>query len=152
MPLVKVNDTSSARSAPSVRKRAGVAGGVAGAFEGLLNATGAAEISEAAGVGAAGGIGSIDSMLALQSMSEEESRRKAAVKHGESMLDSLESLRASLLAGRIPPEVLRELGSRLARQRAEALDPKLIEILDDIELRVAVEKAKLEQAARGGYY
>lgn len=144
---MKINDSASIRSASGIRKRAGTSGASGVSFEGLLNAAESSGAAEAGSVNTVGGIGSIDSMLALQSISEEEASRREAVQQGHSMLDSLENLRSALLTGRVPPEVIRELDARLARQRATTSDPKLLEIMDDIELRVAVEKAKLEQMA-----
>ncbi len=129
-----------------MRRKTGIAG--AGSFEGLLNTGETAATGEAANVSDMAGISSLDGVLALQGMSEEESRRREAVRHGHSLLDSLEALRRSLLAGTVPAAVIRELDTRLARTRAGVADPKLLEILDDIELRVAVEKTKLEQALK----
>lgn len=145
---MKISDSSSIRSAQGLRRKSAGAGVGAGGFESLLGGLEAAGTAEAGGIHATAGISSVDGMLALQSMSDGESRQREAVQQGHSMLDALESLRSSLLSGIVPPEVLQELDRRLARQRTEVSDPKLLEILDDIELRVAVEKAKLEMAVR----
>ena len=48
-----------------------------------------------------------------------------------------------LLAGRIPTHLLNELVLALRERRPEFTDPRLGEILDEIELRASVELAKL---------
>jgi hypothetical protein len=143
---MKINDSSGIRSSAPLRRKTGVQG--AGGFEDLLNLGEAGAADAAGGVSDVAGISSLDGVLALQGMSDEESRRKEVVRQGQGMLDTLESLRRSLLAGIVPASVIHELDARLSRQRIGISDPKLLEVLDDIELRVAVEKAKLEAALR----
>jgi hypothetical protein len=59
------------------------------------------------------------------------------------MLDRLDEIRLGLLSGAVSKERLVEL-SRLARaRRADVDDPRLVEVLDEIELRAEVELAKL---------
>ena len=64
--------------------------------------------------------------------------------HGESVLQRLEQIRMGLLAGRIPTQLLNELVRNLRRPRPGFTDPRLGEILDEIELRASVELAKLD--------
>jgi hypothetical protein len=142
---MKIEDNTPVSHAGTARRKAASSGAAAG-FEGFLDAAGSTASGSSASAEVAG-IGSLDGMLALQGISPEEARKRETVRQGHSLLDALEALRSSLLAGRVPPEVILELGARLARQRTEISDPKLLEIMDDIELRVAVEKAKLELAA-----
>jgi hypothetical protein len=61
------------------------------------------------------------------------------------MLDRLEAIRLGLLEGWIGGESLRSLRRLVSERRGDLGDPKLGEILDEIELRAAVELAKLEQ-------
>lgn len=143
---MKIVDNTPLGPAYGTRRKTGASSVQGGNFEQLLGASEAASAADASAVSDVTGIASMDGMLALQGVSDEEIRRRETVRQGHSMLDTLEALRASLLAGRVPAEVVMELGSRLSRQRAGISDPKLLEILDDIELRVAVEKAKLEKA------
>ncbi len=88
----------------------------------------------------------LSNLFALQEISEEERKRERALKHGKSMLDSLERLRQQLLMGEIPSHMLAELSIKLEEEKQTLSDPRLMEILEDIELRVAVELAKLEMA------
>lgn len=82
-------------------------------------------------------------LLSIQEIADATTGRSRARARGEAMLDRLEDIRLGLLAGGVPRERLVEL-SRLARaRRAEAVDPRLVEVLDEIELRAEVELAKL---------
>lgn len=105
--------------------------------EGGLSAAEASEVASSASLGG---------LLALQEISEEERRRQKLVKQGKNMLDTLESLRQRLLIGEIPARMLPELEASLSAQKEGITDPKLLEIIEDIELRVAVELAKLEMS------
>jgi hypothetical protein len=46
--------------------------------------------------------------------------------------------------------MLQDLSRHLSVQRQHLNDPRLMEVMDDIELRVAVELAKLENAFHSG--
>jgi hypothetical protein len=63
--------------------------------------------------------------------------------HAEDVLDRLEALRAWILVGAMPKDKLVELAQRLRAQRQRSDDPRLNEIIDEIELRAEVEIAKL---------
>ena len=97
-------------------------------------------ISDVAATAAMGGL------FALQEITEEEKRRSRWIKRGKDMLSSLDKLRAQLLMGEIPAHMLSELAENLAQEKEEITDPRLMMIIEDIELRVAVELAKLEMA------
>jgi hypothetical protein len=55
----------------------------------------------------------------------------------------LDELRLAILDGRLRPVDLERLTRLVAEQRTAADDPRLAGILDEIELRAAVELAKL---------
>ena len=92
-------------------------------------------------------ISSVGSLLTLQEMPEDELSNRKAIMHSKTTLETLEKLRHSLLMGSVPAHVLHDLNRMVNSQRHLAVDPKLKEILDDIELRAAVELAKLEKAS-----
>lgn len=88
----------------------------------------------------------VDMLLSVQEMPDALAGRKRALQRGNSLLDQLEELRLGLLAGIFPRERLGEL-ARLARTARDAVeDPRLATVLDEIDLRVAVELAKLDLA------
>lgn len=126
----------------SIKKRANVTGS---AFETYLDASSAESVSET-GSGTPVAVTSLDTMLSIQQLTEEEARRKKVVGKAHEALNQLEKLRHSLLMGQIPAYVLRNLSNILAEHRERLVDPRLNEVIDDIELRAAVELAKLEMA------
>lgn len=85
-------------------------------------------------------------LLGLQEVSGDEIERKRAMKKGKSIIDALDQLRDALLIGSLSPATIRQLETVLAEKRAVNNDPRLNAILDEIEVRAAVELAKLERA------
>jgi hypothetical protein len=90
--------------------------------------------------------GALASLLALQEMPDATARRRKAVARGDLLLDRLDELRLGLLSGSMPRERLADLARAVRGAREEVDDPRLAEILGDIELRAAVELAKLAEA------
>ncbi len=97
-----------------------------------------------AGITGAGPIQSVDSLIALQGSDDVAERHGRARARGEALLDRLDSLRTDILLGRVPRHRLDELGALVRSSRAAVDDPKLGEVLDEIELRAEVELAKLD--------
>jgi hypothetical protein len=88
-------------------------------------------------------VGGIDSLLALQEVHPDETRG-AVRRHAEDLLDELDELRHGLLVGALSRSQLKRLKTLVTARRAIVDDPRLAEILDEIELRAAVELAKYE--------
>ena len=61
----------------------------------------------------------------------------------------LDQVRDGLLAGGIPRATLNRLAVAVGRRHEGFADPKLQDVLDEIELRAHVELAKLEMMDRG---
>ncbi len=93
-------------------------------------------------------VATVDNIFMLQEVAEDlTGRRRAAMKRGSSMLDRLDDIRIALLTGALPRGQL-EFLRHMAKERGDVLnDPQLQSILDEIELRVAVELAKLDKVA-----
>jgi hypothetical protein len=91
-------------------------------------------------------INSVDSLLSIQEMPDALAGRRRAVQRGHTLLDRLDDLRLALLTGVLPRERLSELSRMASGARETVNDPRLAEVLDAIELRVAVELAKLGNA------
>jgi hypothetical protein len=103
----------------------------------------------AATAGTAGALPPLGGLLALQDVAEPTAeRRRRALGRGRSILDRLDELRLELLAGAVPLDLLRRLQGELGRRVDVADEPRLQGLLDAIEVRCAVEVAKLETAAR----
>jgi hypothetical protein len=89
----------------------------------------------------------IDGLFALQEVADELSGRRRAAARGAALLDRLDELRLGLLAGQLPRAQLEALRQLAKEHGPTADDPQLAAILSDIELRVAVELAKLDNLA-----
>lgn len=87
-------------------------------------------------------------LLAVQEVEEVEDageRRRRALARAETLLDELEAVRDGLLAGQVSGETLRRLAETLRGSRDRIDDPRLAALLREVELRAAVELAKLER-------
>jgi hypothetical protein len=116
----------------------------AGAASGGFSLSAPAE-SHGAVVSGPGPIAALDSILMLQGMDDSTEGRSKGLAHGEQLLDLLDSVRDGLLAGGIPRATLNKLAAAVTRRHDGFADPKLQDVLDQIELRAHVELAKLEQ-------
>jgi Class II flagellar assembly regulator len=92
---------------------------------------------------AAAPAGALDGMIALQAAGDALERRKKAVRRGKSLLDTLDQVKISILSGRISARQLENLKSQLRSHSDGVDDPGLADVLAHIELRAAVELAKL---------
>ncbi|MCJ2049576.1 flagellar assembly protein FliX [Methylobacterium sp. J-070] len=108
--------------------------------------------SAPAGAGApaaAATLAGLDAVLLLQAESETpQERRRRSAKRGHDLLDGLDRLKAAILGGRVATGELRAIAGRLAERAGSSGDPHLDGLMAEIELRAAVELAKLE-ARRG---
>jgi hypothetical protein len=92
-----------------------------------------------------GPIAALDSILMLQGLDDSAEGRSKGQAHGEQLLNLLDAVRDGLLAGGIPRTTLSKLAAAVTRRHDAFSDPKLQDVLDQIELRAHVELAKLEQ-------
>jgi hypothetical protein len=86
---------------------------------------------------------SVSTLLSAQEVGNPLEERRQAIARGEDLLDHLDALRHGLLIGAFPPEKLDNLLNLVRQQQSRVTDPRLSEILGDIEVRAAVELAKL---------
>jgi hypothetical protein len=85
----------------------------------------------------------LDTLLAVQAQEDPAERRKRQARRGHDLLDGLDRLKAALLSGRVQIAELERLKGMLSARREITDDPRLDEVLAHIELRAAVELAKL---------
>lgn len=90
----------------------------------------------------------VEALLALQDVGGPLERKRRAVRRAGRILDVLDDIKVGLLEGELSGADLDRLRRAIRDERDQTEDPKLEAVLDDIELRAAVEMAKLEQAAR----
>ncbi len=111
-------------------------------FSDMLEETSGAEA--AAPVSSVMQISSLDVLLSVQQSDDAGSGAgKRAKQRAKDLLDNLDQIRLGLLAGGVPLSTLKNLEQMVSRQKENILDPRLSEIIDDIDLRVQVELAKL---------
>ena len=92
-------------------------------------------------------VGSVDALLALQGEGDSHGVDEREARRGHALLDELEAIREGLLLGSIPRGRLEALTGMLERRPAFVSSPRLRDVMDDIELRVKVELAKLSAAS-----
>ncbi len=105
-----------------------------------------AEAPQSRSVAAGGPTGAIDSLLALQEVPDLAADTQRARRRGHDLLDQLDRLRHALLDGRLDRAQLDRMASLVRARREAAADPALAAVLAEIEVRAAVELAKLERA------
>jgi Class II flagellar assembly regulator len=100
-----------------------------------------------AGTGAVRTVAGIEALMALQGVESAEERRRRAVKRGHTALDLLDEMKLGLLSGRLASEMVHKLRSAAAGLKDLSGDPRIDQVLAEIDLRVEVELAKVESAA-----
>ena len=90
-------------------------------------------------------VASVDAIFVTQTIDDEEESqiRKKLIKKGKDLLKNLEEIREGLLYGEISKDRLIEISRMVKQKDVSSQDEKLQEILQEIELRVEVELAKL---------
>ena len=138
--IMKVEGPGNLRGSGSVR-RAGKTDSSSGASfaKQLVGETGAAQ-----GVTGASGVFGVTSVLALQEVDDAAARASRGKMRAQDMLDIMEEIRHGLLAGALPAQKLMDLSRVIQSRKVQVDDPKLAEILDEIDLRAQVELAKLQ--------
>lgn len=86
----------------------------------------------------------LDSILALQGDENPAHRRARQRRRGEEALDTLEDLERGLLLGRAPGALRSKLHALQGRSEKTG-DPELDALLLEIDVRLAVEAAKLDR-------
>lgn len=140
---VKIDSAGGTKSAGPVRK-SGTASGASGT--GFSTLLGGVEDAAPSSVQANTAVGGLEALLAAQVVGdamEERAKKRRVAERGNNILDKLEALRDGLLTGRMSKQKLIELAQALREPREKDLPPEAEKILDEIELRAAVELAKL---------
>jgi hypothetical protein len=82
--------------------------------------------------------------MALQGVEDVMERRRRAVRRASGILDRLEDLKLALLSGEAGEGSLENLARTLREERPQDADAGLNGLLDQIDLRAAVELAKAD--------
>jgi Class II flagellar assembly regulator len=98
----------------------------------------------AAAASPTGAVTPLDALLALQADETPAQRRTRQTRRGQDALDALEELEQGLLFGRAPGSLRGRLEA-LQRRAEPTGDERLDAVLNEIDIRLAVEAAKLER-------
>lgn len=134
---MKIDRLSGART--SSKRRSGAAsstgdGGFAKALAGSApQSQGASSVAPAQ---------TVNALLALQEVGDATEQPSKGRQRAEDILDTLEDLRLSIVLGTVSIGRLEQLAELLAERDDTIEDPKLAEIINEIEIRAAVELAK----------
>ena len=137
---MKVNSSRPLQGASSAKRKDSASSASAFAPEGAASSGG--PVSTTA-LSSASAIGSVDALLALQGAGDALSGKRQATERAFSLLDILDDLKLALLDGVLPRETLVKLMETLQSRRDATHDPRLEAALDEVEIRAAVELAKL---------
>lgn len=91
---------------------------------------------------AAGGIAAANPLLALQEVDPDDWQAGRTAAYARDLLDDLDELKLALLDGRNGAATLDAIRGRLAARVGSTDDARLKAIVDEIEVRAAVELAK----------
>ncbi len=89
-------------------------------------------------------VADVSALMALQGVEDVTERRRRAIRRGGGLLDRLEELKLALLTGEADDGALDRLTRTLREERPVDDDAGLKTLLDQIELRAAVELAKAD--------
>lgn len=144
---MKIGNVGQSKGVDRSKRKKGASGAGGGAFADQLRGAGQSGDAKPAETNEVGGpqqVEGVDALLAMQEVgdSTEEQSRRQAVKYGEDLLERLNKLQDALLMGAIPKNTLMDMAHKLRQGRVKFTDPRLNDLLDEIELRVEVEIAK----------
>lgn len=115
----------------------------AGGFS-MPQASGAAPASASQAAVPASAVADLSALMALQGVETATERRRRAIRRGGTLLDRLDELKIAMLSGEAGEGALERLGRTLREERPEDEDAGLTGLLEQIDLRAAVELAKAE--------
>lgn len=105
---------------------------------------GTAQSSATTAAGGVSGVAGMSALMALQGVEDAVERRRRAVRRGSGLLDRLDELKLALLSDQDGEGALGSLRRTLAESRPDDDHAPLNALLDQIDLRAAVELAKAE--------
>jgi len=148
---MRISKVGSSKQAAATKKKSMVK---AGEFaERVRGTAGAGAVDSPQAVEGTAPVGGVESILAVQEVPDATDGRSRGLlkQYGDDLLDRLDEFRLAILTGTISKDRLTELAQKLRQKRQDSDDPRLNEIIDEIELRAEVEVAKLTRDPKGGF-
>lgn len=136
---MKVNGPSGTTPASGGQRPTRSAGGFA-----MPQTSGAAPAAATTAAAPTSSVADVSALMALQGVETATERRRRAIRRGGTLLDRLEELKLAMLSGEAGENALERLGRTLREERPEDEDSALTGLLQQIDLRAAVELAKAE--------
>lgn len=99
-------------------------------------------VEEQGGVLSPAPLSAMGVVMAAQNIDNESSIEETK-ERGEKLLSYLDSIRHGLLLGTIPMDEIEQMQKELQLHKAISFDPNLNSVIKDIEIRLAVELAKM---------
>ncbi len=137
---MKIEGPGRTQGASPAKKKGSVSGSGA-SFEDFMPR----ETSSAAETSASRQIASVDSLLTVQAAEDptEKSARRRMQERSQKILDGLDGIRMAMLGGTLTVGHMVDIADVVASHRERIQDPRLVEIMDEIDLRAQVELAKM---------
>lgn len=135
--ISKIEGPGGVRSSQPVKRTAKTSGASGASFAKHLD-----ETDEATATHGVSGTGAVSGILGVQEVDDALAHASKGKLRAQDILDRLEDLRIELLTGAISKEKLLQLARVVNNHRSKLNDPRLAEILDEIDLRAQVELAK----------
>ena len=142
--------TGSGPSAGTSRQRRvanGAGDGAAGSFAEQVGVRAPGPAGGTPGIAPTPPLAALSGVLAVQEVEDPTAKRRRAIRHGQGLLVELRARQRALVVGQVPEGILRRLARLVDGLRPSAADARLDAVLDAIELRAAVELAKLRREA-----
>lgn len=135
--ISKIEGPGPIRTAQPVKRATKTDGASGASFSKHLD-----ETSETAATADIGATNSVSGVLGVQEVDDALAHASKGKLRASDILDRLEDLRIELLTGAISKEKLMQLARIVSARRNQITDPRLVELLDEIDLRAQVELAK----------
>lgn len=141
--ISKIDGPGSIRTPQTIKRTSKSEGATGTSFAKHLDETG--EASATSGVNNTSAVAGI---IGVQEVDDALAHASKGKLRAEDILDRLDDLRIELLTGSISREKLTQLARIVSTRRGQITDPRLLEVLNEIDLRAQVELAKYEEGNR----
>ncbi len=137
----KIDGLGQIRSSQPIKRPAKTGGASGSSFAKHLD-----ETSDTGHTQTVSGANTVSGILGVQEVDDALAHASKGKMRAQDILDRLDGLRIDILTGQVSREKLQQLTRVVSSNRAKVQDPRLAEILDEIDLRAQVELAKYERA------